>query len=291
MKLRNVCRSACLVVAATILPPLHADEGKTTIKFTIENLTHAITFRPFLVAAHPKKKPVFRTGEDATSKRFAGVQLMAECGGLGPAPFPNLVDRMTKVGADFVANPVNEAKPFDPPLGLLFPAGTTADDTAVPFDAGLSGSVSGTLKITRKRNTHLSVVAMLLPTNDAFAGLDSIRIPKRRGTHVFFLPAYDAGTEANDEILSDDNPLDCVPNEVGYPVDPLGNDGVGAKDFLDFEVIDRVHIHRGNLGDLDPAGGTSDLDSRVHRWLNPLVKLTIVVKPRKDNDDDDDDDD
>ena len=79
MKLRNVCRSACLVVAVTILPPLHADEGKTTIKFTIENLTHAITFRPFLVAAHPKKKPVFRTGGDSTSKRFAGVQPKAMC--------------------------------------------------------------------------------------------------------------------------------------------------------------------------------------------------------------------
>lgn len=287
MKLRNIGPSACLVVAATILPPLHADE----VKFTIENLTHAITFRPFLVAAHPKNKPVFRPGKSAISERFAGVQLMAECGGLGPAPFPNLVDRMADVGADFVANPVNEAKPFIPPLGLLFPAGTTASDTVVPFDAGLPGSVSGILHITSNRNTHLSVVAMLLPTNDAFAGLDSFPIPKRRGTHVFYLPAYDAGTEANDEVPSDDNPLDCVPNEPGYPVDPLGNNGTDGTGVIDIEINDRVHIHRGNLGDGEPIGGISDLDSRIHRWLNPVVKLTIVVKPRKDDDDDNDDND
>ncbi len=232
-------------------------------------------------------KPVFATGERAISDRFTGVQLMAECGGLS-----ELVDRMTEAGADFVANPVNEAKPFNPPLGLLFPAGTTSDDTDL-FAAGLPGSVSGTLNVTRKRNTDLSVVAMLLPTNDAFAGL-SIPLPKRRGTHVFYLPAYDAGTEPNDEIRSQGSPLDCVPGQVGYPVDPLGNDGVVGTGVTNFELNDHVHIHRGNLGDPDSLGGISDLDTPVHRWLNPVVKLTIVVKPRKrkhdDHDDDDDDD-
>ena len=289
MILRNIGRSACLLVAASILPPLHAYE----VKFKIENVSHAITFRPFLVAAHPKKQPVFRVGESAISERFAGVQLMAECGGLGPASVPNLVDRMTAVGADFVANPVNNEKPFVPPLGLLFPAGTTAFDTVVPFDAGLPGSVSGTLDVTSRHNTHLSLVAMLLPTNDAFVGLDSFPIPKKRGTHVFYLPAYDAGTEINDEVPSLGSPLNCFTGQPGYPVDPLGNDGVGGTGVINFQANDRVHIHRGNLGDADLTGGISDLDSRVHRWLNPVVKLTIVVKPRKNKhgDDDDDDDD
>jgi hypothetical protein len=190
-----------------------------------------------------------------------------------------------------VANPVNNEKPFDPPLGLLFPAGTTADDTVVPFDAGLPGSVSGTLDVTSKHNTHLSLVAMLLPTNDAFVGLDSFPIPKKRGTHVFYLPAYDAGTEMNDEVPSIGSPLDCFTGQPGYPVDPLGNTGVGGTGVVKIQANDRVHIHRGNLGDADLTGGISDLDSRVHRWLNPVVKLTIVVKPRKKKHGDDDDDD
>ena len=39
-----------------------------------------------------------------------------------------------------------------------------------------------------------------------------------------------------------------------------------------------VHIHRGSLGDLDPTGGTSDLDSTVHRWLNPVIRVVVTVR-------------
>jgi hypothetical protein len=191
---------------------------------------------------------------------------------------------MTAAGADVVANPVTEAKPSDPPLGLLFPAGITEGETGL-FFAGLPGSVSGTLELS-PRNRHLSVVAMLLPTNDAFAGLDSVEIPRKPGTYVYFLPAYDAGTEANDEVPADDNPLDCMINEPGYPVDPLGNTGVGgsgipaaASDVDGLDVSRGIHIHRNNLGDLNLNGGLSDLDAGVHRWLNPVVKLTIRVSP------------
>ena len=115
--------------------------------------------------------------------------------------------------------------------------------------------------------------------------------PKKRGTHVFYLPAYDAGTEINDEVPSIGSPLDCFTGQSGYPVDPLGNTGVGGTGVMDFQANDRVHIHRGNLGDADLTGGISDLDSRVHRWLNPVVKLTIVVKPWKNKHGDDGDDD
>ena len=51
-------------------------------------------------------------------------------------------------------------------------------------------------------NDRLSIVAMLLPTNDAFAGLNAVEIPTTPGTYSFDVPAYDAGTEANDELLT-----------------------------------------------------------------------------------------
>ncbi len=259
--------------AATVAasPAIHARE----IDFTIENLTNAITFRPFLVAAHSGDAAVFRAGQSAGD--FSGIQAMAECGGLD-----GLVERMTAAGADLVANPVDQANPHDPPLGLLFPAGITPLDTPL-FGAGLPGSVSGTLEVS-PGNRRLSVVAMLLPTNDAFAGLDSVEIPRKPGTYVYVLPAYDAGTEANDEVPADDNPLDCVTDEPGYPVDPLGNTGSGAlgitavlSDPDGLDISRGIHIHRNNLGDLDPTGGPSDLNASVHRWLNPVVKLTIRV--------------
>lgn len=271
---------AGLFTATLAAPPSQAYE----VAFTIENLTNAITFRPFLVAAHPRNEPVFKPGESARTAAFAGMQAMAECGGLA-----GLVERMESAGADTVANPVDIEKPFHPPLGLLFPAGVAEGDTAVPFDAGLPGSVSGTLEVSRG-NTHLSVVAMLLPTNDAFAGLDSFEIPRKRGTHVLYLPAYDAGTERNGEVPADDNPLDCITDEPGYPVDPLGRNGTGGAGLESPDVSGRMHIHRGQLGDLDSGGGGSDLDSSVHRWLNPVVKLTLEVKPKARDDEDDDKD-
>ena len=39
-----------------------------------------------------------------------------------------------------------------------------------------------------------------------------------------------------------------------------------------------VHIHRNTLGDTDPTGGVSDLDSTVHRWLNPVVRVVVTVR-------------
>jgi len=38
-----------------------------------------------------------------------------------------------------------------------------------------------------------------------------------------------------------------------------------------------VHIHRNGLGDADINGGKSDLDATVHRWLNPVARLTVTV--------------
>ena len=38
-----------------------------------------------------------------------------------------------------------------------------------------------------------------------------------------------------------------------------------------------VHIHRNVLGDTDPTGGVSDIDSTVHRWLNPVVRVVLTV--------------
>jgi hypothetical protein len=34
------------------------------------------------------------------------------------------------------------------------------------------------------------------------------------------------------------------------------------------------------LGDTDPFGGISDLDSTVHRWQNPVAEVIIEVHHR-----------
>jgi hypothetical protein len=134
------------------------------------------------------------------------------------------------LGADVVSNPAG---------GVLAPGASVSAD--------LSSS---------RRNSRLSLAAMLVPTNDGFVGLDALTIPQAPGSYTYYLNAYDAGTEANDEVIN----------------------GGGATGVIATEHNTRVHIHPGILGDTDPTGGMSDLDSRIHHWDNPIAKLVITVK-------------
>jgi hypothetical protein len=154
----------------------------------------------------------------------------------------------TSISADVLANPAG---------GLLAP----------------STKASGTLS-TAAGNTVLSVVAMIVPTNDGFIGLDNWTIPTEAGTYTLFLNVYDAGTEANDEIRGDGTP--GVP---GMPVPPplealvgTGGSGVAGAD-----TNATVHIHRGSIGDDSMTSGNSDVTNTVHRWLNPVAKVTVTV--------------
>jgi hypothetical protein len=106
--------------------------------------------------------------------------------------------------------------------------------------------------------------------------------------YSFYLYGYDAGTEANDELITGGG----APGLFGIPEAPGADGGVDGTGVAFFDSNTTVHIHRGTIGDLDPEGGISDLDSSIHRWLNPVAELIIEVPGRKsDNDDNDDHDD
>jgi hypothetical protein len=222
------------------LGPVPAYAEMVTVEIT--NTTHDIYFTPLLVSAHPSTSHVFQPGAEAS----ADLQAMAEGGDIA-----GLLADLGGEDADTVANPAG---------GLLGP-GETA--TAV-------------LDTTATGNTQLSVVAMLLPTNDGFVGLDALEIPTQPGIYTYSLNGYDAGTEANDELL---NPIDGgVPGVAGIPGDPGGGAGTGGSGVAGADSNTTVHVHRGVLGDADPAGGRSDLDSSRHRWLNPVAQLGVTVQ-------------
>ena len=153
-------------------------------------------------------------------------------------------------GATIVTNPAG---------GLLGPA------TSTTFTMNTDGT----------SNDRLSIVAMLLPTNDAFAGLNAVEIPTEPGTYSFDVPAYDAGTEANDGARDRRR---HAPGAPGIPADPGGLTGTGGTGAAIADANPNVHIHRGSLGDSNATGGVSDLDSSVHRWLNPVIRLTLTVR-------------
>lgn len=208
------------------------------VNVDITNLTNGIYFTPLLMATHPEGTHLFESGTAASSN----LQAMAEGGNTA-----GLITDLMAVSADISDNPAG---------GVLAPGASTS----ASFPKG-------------GQNDFLSIVAMLLPTNDGFVGLDALEIPKAAGSYTYFLNAYDAGTEANDEIINGGG----APGTPGIPADPGGNNGTGGTGVTTVESNMTVHIHRGVLGDMDLNSGNSDLTSNVHRWLNPVAKIVVTV--------------
>ncbi|MDB2387151.1 spondin domain-containing protein [Shewanella sp.] len=230
----NKLTKALFITSLMSLPAAAAE-----LEISVTNLTHGNHFTPLLLAAHNMDSHLFQVGEMATPE----LQKMAEGGDIA-----DLNASVMGAGGITVANPAQ---------GLLAPS---ASVDSIMLDSG--------------DMTHLSITGMVLPTNDAFVGIDSWKIPTEAGTYTFTLNAYDAGTEANDEIINGGG-ASGVP---GIPVAPGGDGGMNATGIMDMSSNDKVHIHPGVLGDMDKNGGASDLDSRIHRWLNPVARVTVVVK-------------
>ncbi|TCK18909.1 spondin N [Thiogranum longum] len=228
-----------LITGLVLAGGLSATAQARELTVEVTNLTNGIYYTPLLVSTHNGNTDLFEPGEPAS----ASLQAMAEGGDIS-----GLISDLKTADADISA---------DPAEGLLGPG-----ETATAY-----------LK-THKRNRYLSIVAMLLPTNDGFMGLDAQRIPKRRGTYTYYINGYDAGTEANSEIINGGG----APGVPGIPADPGGNSGTGATGVTDSEQNSLVHIHRGVLGDMDANGGISDLNAAVHHWLNPVAKVTVTVR-------------
>ena len=224
------------VVALGMLGSAQVMAQDLSIKIT--NLTSGIYFTPFLVAAHDSDTHLFMEGTAATTS----LQAMAEGGDIS-----GLSTDVQAVGGEVVENPAE---------GFLAPGASTAFDFT-----------------TNDNNEYLSLTAMLLPTNDGFVGANSIMIPEASGTYTYYLNAYDAGTEANNEIINGGG----ASGLLGIPADPGANSGSGATGITATTESAVVHIHRGNIGDQDTEGGASDLTSTVHRWLNPVAQLVITV--------------
>jgi hypothetical protein len=254
------------------------------LEISITNLTQGNYFTPRLVVAHTDAADVFEVGQEAST----ALAWLAEAGVITDAQAAE-----------------SSGQNFEAALG---PADTDNGSNTWHFFGGLVAPATtltyGSFDTMDK--PYLSIASMLIPTNDAFIGLDSIKIPTEAGTYTYYLNAYDAGTELNDELNSTRTDITevggnalggyGVPGVAGAGAPPImpsmgtGGNGVAVKVGFDedgtalsiaTEVVDGtdgpVHIHRNTLGDTSATEGASDLDSTVHRWLNPVAKVTIVV--------------
>lgn len=227
-----------ILKSTTLLTLITSSIMAAEVDVKIVNATGGNYFTPLLVTAHPDSTTLFSTGETATTS----LQKMAEGGDIA-----DLASDVTAIGAAVVTNPAT---------GLLAPGKSTT-----------------AMLTTDTSNTHLSIVAMILPTNDGFVALNSWKVPTEAGTYTVTLNAYDAGTEANNEVINGGGALGVL----GIPADPGGDVATGGTG-VDAKAEGFVHIHRGVLGDTNSMGGISDLKSTKHRWLNPIAKAIITVK-------------
>lgn len=211
------------------------------LSITVTNLTQGLHFTPLITSAHTSDNHIFMVGTAASPE----LQTMAEGGDIS-----GLLTMLSNADANSNDNPAG---------GLLAPGTSTTYALTNDID-----------------NTHLSMTAMVLPSNDGFVGLDSWEIPTEAGTYTIMLNAYDAGTEANNELII--GGAGGAPGVLGIPAAPSGGSGTGGTGVTDTESNTMIHIHRGALGDDDMDGGTSDLNNSIHRWLNPVAKLTVTIQ-------------
>ncbi|MFK7891011.1 MAG: spondin domain-containing protein [Granulosicoccus sp.] len=219
-----------------------ANAAASTYDVTVTNLTAGIHFTPLIVAAHPATVRMFESGEPASPE----LQALAEGGNVA-----DMASVLESIGAAVVTGD-----------GLLAPG------SSITFQIDTAGNSD---------NSYLSIAGMLLPTNDGFVGLNSINLQDGSGT--YFARGYDAGTEANDEQVGSG-----APGMPGFPAPPpvvATGTGTGAHG-LDVAAEGFVHIHRGVVGDLDPTGGPSDINAAIHRWINPVARITVHAADSSD---------
>lgn len=192
-------------------------EGAARFEVTITNLTRTQSFTPVLAAAHTSRASFFVLGKPAGD----GLALLAEAG--DTSLLASELASSGQVGPSVATN------------GLLAPG------------------QSLTLQVTASpRHDQLSLAAMLIPTNDSFVALDSLDLPWDRAVRVRLVPAYDSGSEPNDERCAN------IPGPVCGGAG--GSPGVGGEGY--------VHVSAGihGIGDLPPSR---------YDWRNPVAKVVV----------------
>lgn len=235
--LRLLAAALTLSVFGALMAPgaAGANEGngpqERTYVITVENLTDGQPFTPPVAVTHRQSTSVFTVGAPASPS----VQGVAENGNV-----PGLV-------ADLAGNGMVDEVVVGDAAGPVLP------QTEVSFEVTAGPG-----------HRRLSLISMLICTNDGFTGLDGIKLPNQTGgSTVIEVGAYDAGTEVNTESFDD-----LVP-----PCGPLtGVDSGGAGTGMSNPALAEggvIHAHAGVVG-------SGDLLPGLHGWTDPAARITVT---------------
>ena len=188
----------------------------------VTNLTTAQFFAPLLVVTHAPSMSLFLPGTQASEE----LRAMAEVGNIEPLMM--MLDGMMGV-MDVQAH-----------MMMTTPGVTTPE-----------------IMVMGAPGYRVSLVAMLVPTNDAFLGAN-LMLPMYGGM-MSSGNAYDAGTEMNDELCSSlPNPPPADWPECGGVHGPGAQVGGGEGGI----VISNGILGMGDFG-------------RNRDWKNPVARITV----------------
>lgn len=237
--------SSVLMTAAFADP--HHYQKKFVYEISITNLTNSAFLSEPVVASHTHDFKVFELGSANTSP---GLEVVAETG--SPAALVAELDNSAAV------------------LDVKYLMGSAPNGGLLPGE-----TITGTVEAS-SAFTHVSVFAMIAPSNDSFVSANAIHVPRSGKAEVVFSPGYDAGTEANNELCDT-----AVPTNVGdpdsIPIPPpmrpficVFTPTVPAPPFASVGAPGEgsILISRGfqGVGNLNPA---------QFDWRNPTAKITI----------------
>ena len=220
--------SLIMILCSTLLAStsLFAGKNDVTYEVTITNLTRGQRFTPILVASHKPGVKLFKLGTAAST------ELTTQSEGGNPGPLMELLASNPKV-IDVTHS-----------AGLLDPG------------------ASVTVVVDANGAKQVSLSSMMIPTNDGFLALNGVVAPVGNKTVMYLSPAYDVGSEPNDELCLNIPGPDCAAvngEAVGEGEGVSPNEGGEGY----------VHVHAG-------IHGIGDLPAEDHDWRNPVARITIT---------------
>ena len=190
-------------------------------RISVTNLTSGQPMTPPVVALHDSSVSLFTIGEAASPE----LQAIAEDG--NNAPMVALAGSLAEVTA----------------------SGVAFVDPSAPGPIPPGGTASIVLQ-TEAADQLLSVVNMVVCTNDGFTGADSVALPTGDEPVSFEALPYDAGTELN-ELNADYWVPPCGgsgenlhEDENGITGAHPGQTGVGDFDFVGSDAVIRIDVER-----------------------------------------------
>lgn len=206
---------------ALVIPKPATSQDGLTFDVMVTNLTRGEQFTPILAATHDGTVNLFTLGSPSTPE----LAMLAEEGNTAP-----LMGLLT-------ANPAVHF--IVTSSGLLAPGGSTH------------------LSIQARQTDSISLAAMLIPTNDGFFAVNNVELPKGSATLTVFSPAYDAGSEMNDELCA------SIPGPFFIECNGPGGGGMPSGGEEGY-----VHIHGG-------IHGIGNLLPQLRDWRNPVAQIVV----------------